>query len=148
MGIIENEIWAFVLGAAAGSIVTYYIATKEKRIVSKVRRDMSLLGSFHKLTQAQHLKNSEMSSESSTRNPNESLSDARILKVHDWARRFKEAKYFEPLELDPTRLAAEAIICEELLELTSHDAITILKNIKYLHEIPTVLATLRSKPKP
>jgi len=45
MRITEYEIYAFILGAGAGSIVTYYITTRDKRAIAEVRRYIDILGS-------------------------------------------------------------------------------------------------------
>jgi len=126
MRITEHEISALLIGAAIGSIVTYY---NEKRIISNVRRDIDLLGSHHELTTAQY------------RNaiyPTTIVSDERILELYRWAPQLRKSGR---VKLNPTQLAAEVIICEELLGLTRYDAIQALNNAKYLHD----LRTLRSK---
>jgi hypothetical protein len=126
MRITEREISALLIGAAIGSIVTYY---NEKRIISNVRRDIDLLGSHHELTTAQFRK---------AIYPTTMVSDERILELYRWAQQLRKSG---PVKLNPTRLAAEVIICEELLGLTRYDAIQALNNATYLHD----LRTLRSK---
>jgi hypothetical protein len=49
--ITEHELWVFTAGAAIGSIVTYWIATRRTRFVSKVRRTIEILGDHQKFDQ-------------------------------------------------------------------------------------------------
>ena len=122
MKITEHEGWTFLIGAAVGSIVTYYYLMREKRIIFNVRRDIDHLGNFHDLTPVQYRQ---------TIYPNTIASDQRILELHRWAQQAKKSG----VKLDPTRLAAEAIICEELLGLSSFDAVKALLAAKSLNNL-------------
>ena len=48
---IDFLICAFLIGAAIGSIITYWKATREKRFVSRVRHAIETLGYHHKFDQ-------------------------------------------------------------------------------------------------
>ena len=124
----EHKIFAFLLGAAIGSIgsiVTYYNSTREKRIVSNVRSNIERLAYYHALTPGQYRK---------TIYPTKIASTERILEVYYWARRLikEDGRTIKDcrIKLHPTRLAAEAIICEELLGLSRYDAYRALLNAK------------------
>src|SRR5215469_8257397 len=120
MHLTENEIEAFILtfmlGAAAGSIVTYCITTREKRIIADVRRRINYVGTLltarNQLTHSQYRK---------TIYPNaELVSDKRILEVYDWAKRVKKAMKLKTASI---HLTALVILCEELLGLSARDAV-------------------------
>jgi hypothetical protein len=49
---MTREEW-FLLGAAIGSIITYWIVTREKRLISSVRKQIDFLAPLHELTPAQ-----------------------------------------------------------------------------------------------
>jgi hypothetical protein len=154
MRITEHEIsvflWGAAIGAAIGSIITYLNTTREKRIVSRVRHDIDNLGGFlfDELTPAQCKR---------TRYPNaELVSDKQILEVHRWAeqwKKYRKSYNFRPPayarfdsrenKISPTLLAAEVIICEELLGLSADDAIIACLRFKSLDD----LKTLRNKDK-
>jgi hypothetical protein len=131
MRITEPEIWAFLywaflLGAAIGSIVTYFIATREKRIISSVRREVHHLASFHDLTPTQWHK---------TEYPTTLVSGEQILALRRWAKQSAQSRKKSGIKLDPTRLAAEVIICEELLGLPRELALSALINAKDLNDL-------------
>ena len=141
MRITEHEIsvflWGAAIGTAIGSVITYLTTTREKRIVSRVRHDIDLLGCFHDLTPAQYRK---------TNYPNAELSsDERILEVYGWAERWKKSRKPKKSEnkIASTWLAAEVIICEGLLGLSAADAIGAGLRFKSLDD----LKTLRNVPK-
>jgi hypothetical protein len=105
MQITEYEIYAFILGAGAGSIVTYYITTRDKRAIAEVSPVHSmLLGAQKKLAPSQSAK---------TR-----LSDAQILEMYGWAQGIRTGMGLERPRPHPATLAALRIICKELLGLT------------------------------
>jgi hypothetical protein len=119
MRITEHEFWVFVVGAAIGSIVTYWIATREKRI----RKNICHLGVYHELTTTQY---HQTLYPDSTR---KIASDQEVLKVYYWAvyaKRHSLAGQNMLKKISPTLLAAETIICQKLLGLTSEDAASAL----------------------
>jgi hypothetical protein len=122
MRITEHEISWLLLGAAIGSLVTYWQLTKEKRIISSVRQDLTQLADYHELSKAQYRK--VMSKDATI----ELVDDPQILRIYSWAERLTNAK--PPIEgikkFGPVRVTAEAIICQELLGLSHHDAIRAL----------------------
>jgi hypothetical protein len=81
MRITEQEIWFFLSGAAIGSIATYFIATYEQRIISKVRHEIDDLGICHELTSDQYR---------NTRYPTTIVSDSEILELYHWAQHVKK----------------------------------------------------------
>ena len=48
--ITEGEFSAFVLGAVVGSIITYWNVTREKRLISSVRKQIDFLADLHEFT--------------------------------------------------------------------------------------------------
>jgi len=129
MRITDHKIFTILLGAAIGSIgsiVTCYNSIREKRIVSNVRRNIERLAYYHALTPGQYRK---------TIYPTKMIaSTERILEFYYWARQLikEDARTIKDyrITLHPTRLAAEAIICEELLGLSRYDAYQALLNAK------------------
>ena len=123
MQITEYEIYAFILGAGAASIVTYYIMSRDKRAIAEVRRYIDILGMLlgdqKKLTPPQS---------ANTRLPNaELVSDAQILKMCGWAQAVRMG--LERPRPPPAMLAAIRSICEELLGYTDAEAITAARRI-------------------
>ena len=135
----EQIIYIFLLGTAAGSAITYFAVTREKRIISSVRKDIRHLSDIHELT----------SDEWRKAESKEIASDQRILELHRWAteecRRLKKQK----IRISAPSLTAESIICEEFFELDRFDALGLLIKVrgKYgsLDELRTLTGTLLSK---
>lgn len=140
MDITEYEVYTFLLGAAAGSVVTYYITTREKRIISNVRRRIEALGALlsaeNVLTKAQYLKTSY---------PNQKLvSDQKISEIYGWAERIKKEM---KLTSAPIHLTTLVIICEGLLGLSWQDAIRVSKAELNSDGLPTALRSKVSEKK-
>ncbi len=141
MRITEHEIWAFLLGAAIGSFITYLNLTREKRIISSIRNYIAHLSLLHNLSPAQYRR---------VDNPKAIVriaSDERVLDTYRWAlgvtsemRRLR-VRCSDGSKLGPKRLAAEVIICEELLGLSAMDAVQALRDAKS----PDDLGSLRPK---
>jgi hypothetical protein len=106
MRITEQEFWVFVVGAAIGSIVTYWIATREKRIVSGVRSEISRLAAYHELTRDQKNK--------AQFKPSEITTHEQILESHPWAARYSRHLKKKGIKLSPISIIAEQMICEKL----------------------------------
>jgi hypothetical protein len=121
--ITEHGLSVFVAGAAIGSIVTYWIATREKRIILRIREKICYLGSFHELTTDQHRQ---------TIRPTATLkmaSDQEVLQCYHWAvnaKRNSIAGRNMLKKTSPTLLAAETIICEKFFGLSMEDAASAL----------------------
>lgn len=140
MSITEQEIAAFLLGAAVGSIITYWNATREKRFVSRVRRAIDILGIYHRsvLTPAQYqtiLKPSEIA---------KIATYDEIIALYPWADR--TSHNFKKLgkssrELHPVSLTAETIICKKLLGLSDEDAVNALRSAKTLDDLGQLTQT-------
>jgi hypothetical protein len=123
----EQAIYAFFIGAAVGSILTYWYATREKRIIAEVRSRIETLGHFHDLTKAEHQKIIF----------NDVASNDEILAFYQWGQLVKrEVKHLK--KLDPIAVAAEAI-SEKLLGRTRHDAIKALLQAKSADDYRTLL---------
>ncbi len=139
MIITEHEIFAFCIGAAVGSVITYYNVTREKRAISSIRDNICLLASYHNLTPAQS--NQTLFSDRTK----QIASDDRILDVYRWALRVISARpqlrYSDGRKMSATILTAEVIICEELLGLDSMDAVHALRSIRDFKD----LGSLRPK---
>ena len=75
--ITEYVVNAFVIGAVLGSVITYFYATHEKRIISKVRRDIDNLATYVDLSHLTPRQRAQVDY------PNaELVSDKRILEIH------------------------------------------------------------------
>jgi|SRR5215469_380088 len=109
MRITEHEIAALFLGAAIGSIVTYWNMTREKRIIRRVHNDIDFVRVFHNLPPEQYRK---------AQQPSKLISDAKLLELYRWAENVcRMFKRDHRVKLSPVRLTAEAIICSEVLGL-------------------------------
>lgn len=129
---VEQGIDVFLLGSAAGSIVTYWYVTREARLIRRIRKDMSLLGMFHDLTPGQYRLTMDAESTESL------ISDKQILVVYRKSL-MMTTKTLGPVKIHPERLAAEIIICEDLLGLSVVDATRALQNAKTLDELAGLL---------
>lgn len=109
----------FILGAMVGWAVAYFVLTKEKRIVSNIRREIDYLGLYHDLPQTLYRK---------TIFPNPMVSDEEVLAAYRWALGYLGK--IPKVKLPPKQLAAEVIICERLFGLTSRDAAKALMETK------------------
>jgi hypothetical protein len=136
MRITEYEIYAFILGAGAGSIVTYYNMTRDQRAIRAVRREIDRyglqLGVRKVITDAQCKR---------TYYPSivgrEFVSDERVLDTYRWAQRWvklPEVKKQKPRP-NPETVAALDIICEELLGLSTNDATRAVFGAKLQDEV-------------
>jgi hypothetical protein len=135
MRVTEHELSWLLLGAAIGSAVTYWHLTKEKRIIAGVRGDLAFLANFHELNKAQYRK---LMSKDATE---ELVDDQQVLMFYRWAQRLKNAS--PPIsgikKINTIRVAAEVIICQELLGLSYGDAVRTLLNAKHLDDLRTLL---------
>jgi hypothetical protein len=113
--ITEQEFTAFVLGAIVGSIITWWNATRERRIVFEIRATVDRFG----LLQGRPV------SDSSRINTDE------LLEYHKWAlaMRARDKKYLDRKTND-IALAAEAILCEKCFGLSRIDALQIIHKAK------------------
>jgi hypothetical protein len=142
LSITDQEITVFLLGAAVGSIITYWISTRETRFVSRVRLAIDLLHYEHKLvlTPAQYQRIS---------NPAQIATYDEIISLRPWADRissnFKKRRIKSPLELHPVTLVAEAMICKNLLGLPYNDAVNALRSAKTTEDLGPLTATLLCK---
>jgi len=134
MRITEHGLLMFFYGSVVGSVITYYVTyynlTREKRIISNVRRQLGHLELFHDLTQREYDK---------LQFSRDFVSDERILTFYGWAQRVTKGETSKELrKLEPTSLAAEVIICEQLLGLSASDAVQALLNCEDLDELKTL----------
>ena len=121
--ITGDDISALLIGAAAGtaagSAVTYWNMTREKRIVSGVRRSMERYAKFHDLTEEQRRRTQKRGGPTSQE---ELVSDKEISEYYEWGKQRRRAHARLEISVNPTSLAAEAIICEKLLGLSRDHA--------------------------
>ena len=103
----------------------------EKRLISDIRRDMTLLGDFHNLNRAQF---SKVGTADDTK---ELATDEEVLRVYRWANDLKKSGN---TKLSPIRMAAEVIICEGLLGLSSAHAVQALHSGKTLNDLREIFA--------
>jgi hypothetical protein len=128
---------AFVLGAALGSFITYYILTRERRIVADVLRNVSFLAGYHELTEAQQDRVYRLG-----RGLEEIASREQILSAYSWAQLVRKENKGYGGKSNTGRLAAEVIICQQLLGLSPADAMQAWLRAKSLEDF----RTLRPKP--
>jgi hypothetical protein len=132
MELYDGEIDAFTLGAAIGCLATFFILTREKRAISRIKSDLQLLACHHNLTEYQYKQTLPPLFGGSATLP--LASDEKILTTYDWAVRIREESR-SLKRLSPTILAAEVIICEKLLGLTHIHAVRTLLRTKDLDEL-------------
>jgi hypothetical protein len=140
MRINENVIAAFIGGTVVGSIITYFYTyldlTREQRLISRIRNQISERGCYLDLSGAQRRKVENSAATADL------VSDDGILEVYRWARRLKSE-----LKLPPEALTADTIIFQELLGLTSADAVAMMKdkNVKYLSDTAAYVKKLQAE---
>jgi hypothetical protein len=123
----ESLINSFLLGAAVGSIITYWIVTREKRLISRIRDNIHFLADLHELTPAQRRKAGPLLDFS------EIATDKEILEFYRWGHELvkgKGPKGAEIDKLDPISIAAEGIIFDKLLELPRVLAVPVVLTMK------------------
>jgi hypothetical protein len=103
----------------------------EKKLISAIREDMTLLAAFHNLNNAQWHKVISTDATKALAN------DEQILRVYRWANALKKSGN---TKLSPIRVAAEVIICEGLLGLSSAHAIRALHSGKTLDDLREIFA--------
>ena len=103
----------------------------EKSLISQIRKDIVLLGYFHNLNRVQF---SKVGTADDTK---ELATDEQVLKVYRWANDLKKSGN---TKLSPIRMAAEVIICEGLLGLTSAHAVQALHSGKTLYDLREIFA--------
>ena len=106
------------MGAAVGSAVIYWKMTREKRTVSGVRRGVEHYAKFHDLTEEQRRITRKWDPTAQV----ELVSDKEILEYYEWAKLRRRANARIEIRVNPTSLAAEAIICERLLGFSRDNA--------------------------
>ena len=135
MRITEYEIYAFILGAGAGSIVTYYNIyniTRDRRAIRAVREQIDRygyeLGAREVITKGQCGRTID-------RNQEQFISDKQILENYRWAQAVKRSRKEWKRRSDPATLAAITIICGEFLGLSERDAFQALVGAETLHQV-------------
>jgi hypothetical protein len=102
MRITGYEIYAFILGAGAASIVTYYNMTRDRRAIRAVRREIeryaTSLGVRGVITEAQCRRAYWQSA-----NAKEFVSDDRVLDTYRWAQRWVKLPEAKKQNLGSTR---------------------------------------------
>jgi hypothetical protein len=120
---------AFLVGATLGSAITYLIVTHEKRIVTRVRHCVDHFALEHELAQHEYEKARFPYNESrrQTIYPGTIGSDEEILALYNWAKKLRDDPMMNSSVKkklrNPIALAAEALICRELLGLEPADAV-------------------------
>jgi hypothetical protein len=136
MRITEYEIYAFILGAGAGSIVTYYNMTRDQRAIRAVRREIESyglqLGVRKVITDGQCKRTYYQSIVA-----REFVSDERVLDTYRWAQRWVKLPEVKKQKRrpGPETVAAVDIICEELLGLSTNDATRAVFGAKHQDEV-------------
>ncbi len=133
MKLYAGEIYAFALGAALSWLITYFYLTREKRIIAEIKSNLETLGEYHDLNKQQRLRMLPPLFGGGTGIP--LASDEQILSIYGWAIRIQENSKIPKKQISPTILAAEIIICEELLGLTYFHAVRALLRTKNLNEL-------------
>jgi hypothetical protein len=137
MKLYAGEIYAFALGGALSWLATYFYLTREKRVIAEIKSNLDTLDAYHDLTKPQRLRMRPPLFGGGTRIP--LASDEQILSIYGWAVRKLEYLKIPKKQLSPTMLAAEIIICEELLGLTYVHALRALLRTKNLDELQKTL---------
>ena len=149
MTITEHELWMLSVGAAIGSIVTYWIATREKRFVSRVRNVIETLVYYHKTDPCRQ-----------RWDPSKKATYEEILALRPWADRV--SYHFYPwserirqklgmprrksgIELSSVVIVAEAIICEKVFGLSGDDGLGFLRSAKTLEDLGPLALTASCK---
>jgi hypothetical protein len=127
-----------VVGAIPGSIITYLNLTRDKRLISRIRNEISERGCYLDLSGAQ-LRKVERPAATA-----ELVSDARILQVARWARAAQSELKLSP---DLRGLTATVILFEDLLGLTWQDAVAMRKDesVRYLDDTAAYVKKLQAK---
>ncbi|MBX3534557.1 MAG: hypothetical protein KF826_09415 [Xanthobacteraceae bacterium] len=121
MKVTPDGITLFFIGAAMGSVVTYFLLTQEKRIIARVRNEICSLGIHHDVSYRAVV------------SPDATLSwvtDERVLEVYYWSKMIfdKKPKRVPKFKFNRYHLAAEVIICEKFLSLGSMEAFHALQS--------------------
>jgi hypothetical protein len=131
--ITDEQIEAFALGLIIGALVTWWIETRERRIVSNIRSRIETIGLFCDLTNAQAR---------SLIGPCHWLAcDEEIISLYHWGRKVRRSG----IKVDPKRLVALVIICEKLLGLSRTDAVKAMQQAKALKDYKTLLPSHNPK---
>jgi hypothetical protein len=122
----EGLINSLLLAAAVGSVITHWIVTREKRLISRVRDNIHFLADLHELTPAQRRKAGPLLDFS------EIATDKEILEFYRWAllARTDRLAGAEINKLHPISIAAEGIIFDKLLELPRVLAVPVVLTMK------------------
>jgi hypothetical protein len=139
----EGLVWVFGAGAALGSAVTYYFATRERRAITRVRKEIAFLVGYHTVPKAIENKVRQGIPESTEFLAN----DKEIMSMYEWAVRLKKDKqirhHFKKLNTD--WIAAEGIISEKLLGVPGYLAAGELAECKTWNDVETKLAEIGSE---
>jgi hypothetical protein len=128
MRITEHEISWLLLGAAIGWLVTYWHLTKEKRIISSVRREIADLALYHNLTKDQYRKACYTEG---------LVDDQQIMQLYHWTQK-RISTSTRLKKVGPIVVVAETIICEKVLGLSHIEAMRALLNAKDREDLRTL----------
>jgi hypothetical protein len=141
--VTEHEIFWLLSGAVIGWLLTYWHLTKEKRIISYIRDDIGLLIFHHELSKAQWRR-----VQGGQHAIKELAHDQLVLEFFRWAQEVRNDYHIQGVKkIHPIRLAAEAIICQELLGLPHAVALRVLLHIKTLDEIRALQLEIQGETK-
>jgi hypothetical protein len=141
MRITENEIVAFIVGAAIGSIVTYWHVTREKRAIASIRDDIEHLRLYLDLSAAQ---NRQISGSYAIK---KFVTDEQILTVYRWSLGLRSDEFLRRAghKINPIRVSALTIIFGELLGLSNIDACRATIHVKDLKNLTAFVKKLQAE---
>jgi hypothetical protein len=141
MRIYENEIAAFVMGAAVGSVITYFYATREKRAISSIRDDVEFLRDYLDFNPAQYRR---VDSSGAIK---KLATDEEILAIHRWALRLRSDEFLrrQRHKINPIRVSALTIIFGELLGLSNIDACRAMIHVKDLKNLAAFVKKVQAE---
>jgi len=136
---IEPAINDFILGAVAGSGITYWIVTREKRVVSKIRKVVSLLVAFLDIPEEKY--RTYLFSQSKLFGDDDVIAyykwSCRVLAAYPRKWRSKDKIH----KLGAIRIAAEGIVCERMLGVSRVDGCAALVAAKDLRNLRSLVSS-------
>jgi putative transposase len=130
---LGHSIGDLILGAVAGSAITFWILTREKRAVSRIKKDVSLLVSFHDVPEKKY--------QQYLYNQSKLFRDDDVLAYYKWscgvvaAYPGKWRSKDKIHKLGAIRIAAEGIVCEGMLGISRLDGVRALVGAKDLRDL-------------
>jgi hypothetical protein len=129
---MQKKSMPLLLGQPLVGSLHILFSRMKKRMISRIKSELQSLAGYHNLTQHQYKQTLPPLFGGSATLP--LTSDEKILTTYNWAVRIREESG-SLKKLSPTILAAEVIICEQLLGLTHVHAVRALLRTKNLDDL-------------